>query len=47
MALTRNRIAEVYGVRDDAIAAYKRVEKDETPGGTVWQLKTRRMGLIK
>jgi transglutaminase-like putative cysteine protease/Tfp pilus assembly protein PilF len=41
------RIAEVYGVRDAAIAAYKRVEKDETPGGTVWQLTTRRMGLIK
>jgi tetratricopeptide (TPR) repeat protein len=41
------RIAESYGVRDAAIAAYKRVDRDDTPDGTVWQLTSRRLEKIK
>jgi tetratricopeptide (TPR) repeat protein len=41
------RIAESYGVREAAIAAYKRVDKDDTPNGTVWQLTSRRLEKIK
>lgn len=41
------RIAEVYGVREAAIAAYKRVEKNETPQGDIWRLTSRRLGQIK
>jgi tetratricopeptide (TPR) repeat protein len=37
------RIAETYGVRDAAIAAYKRVEKEEPNGVTTWELAQRRM----
>ena len=41
------RIAESYGVRDAAIAAYKRVDKDDSGDGTVWQLTSRRLEKIK
>jgi len=41
------RIAEIYGVREAAIAAYKHVEKNETPQGDIWRLTSRRLGQIK
>ena len=41
------RIAESYGVREAAIAAYKRVAKDESPQGDIWRLTSRRLGQIK
>ena len=41
------RIAESYGVRDAAIAAYKHVAKNETPQGDIWRLTSRRLGQIK
>jgi len=37
------RIAEDYGVRDAALAAYKRVEKEEATGTTTWELAQRRL----
>jgi tetratricopeptide (TPR) repeat protein len=37
------RIAENYGVRDAALAAYKRVSNKETDGGSVWELAQRRL----
>jgi tetratricopeptide (TPR) repeat protein len=41
------RIAESYGVRDAALAAYKHVAKNETPQGDIWRLTSRRLGQIK
>ena len=40
------RIAENYGVRDVAIAAYKRVEKGELTGTTTWELTQRRIAAM-
>ena len=37
------RMAENYGVRDAALAAYKRVDKKETDGASVWELAQRRL----
>ena len=41
------RIAEAYGVKDAAIAAYKRVWDRGTPGANVKELATRRMAGLK
>jgi tetratricopeptide (TPR) repeat protein len=40
------RIAENYGVRDVAMAAYKRVEKGELTGMTTWELTQRRIAAM-
>jgi tetratricopeptide (TPR) repeat protein len=40
------RIAENYGVRDVAMAAYKRVEKGELTGTTTWELTQRRIAAM-
>jgi len=40
------RIAENYGVRDVALAAYNRVKKGETTGGTTWELTQRRIAAM-
>ncbi|HEX7678356.1 MAG TPA: hypothetical protein VF713_09540, partial [Thermoanaerobaculia bacterium] len=40
------RIAENYGIRDAALAAYKRVEKGELTGTSTWELTQRRLGVI-
>jgi tetratricopeptide (TPR) repeat protein/transglutaminase-like putative cysteine protease len=40
------RIAENYGVRDVAMAAYKRVEKSELTGTTTWELTQRRIAAM-
>ena len=37
------RMAENYGVREAALAAYKRVDKKETDGASVWELAQRRL----
>lgn len=37
------RMAENYGVRDAALAAYKRVDKKEGDGASVWELAQRRL----
>ncbi|HEX8154944.1 MAG TPA: hypothetical protein VF698_17560, partial [Thermoanaerobaculia bacterium] len=37
------RIAENYGVRDSALAAYKRVDRKNTAGADTWELAERRM----
>ncbi|MEA2162521.1 MAG: hypothetical protein QOK37_648 [Thermoanaerobaculia bacterium] len=37
------RMAENYGVRDAALAAYKRVDKKESDGASVWELAQRRL----
>ena len=37
------RIAENYGVRDAALAAYRKVEKDEPLGTSTWTLASRRL----
>ena len=40
------RIAENYGVRDAALAAYKRVEKGELTGTSTWELTQKRLATI-
>jgi tetratricopeptide (TPR) repeat protein/transglutaminase-like putative cysteine protease len=40
------RIAENYGVRDVALAAYKRVEKSELTGTSTWELTQRRIAAM-
>ncbi len=40
------RIAETYGVRDAAIAAYKRVKKGDDSGTSTWDLTRRRMAVL-
>ncbi|MBV9495490.1 MAG: DUF3857 domain-containing protein [Acidobacteria bacterium] len=40
------RIAENYGVRDAALAAYKHVTKEEDPGATVWELTEKRLAAL-
>lgn len=40
------RIAETYGVRDAAIAAYKRVQKGDDSGMDTWELARRRMTVL-
>ncbi len=40
------RIAENYGVRDAALAAYKRVEKGVLTGTSTWELTQRRLGVM-
>ncbi len=37
------RMAENYGVREAALAAYKRVDKKEADGASVWELAQRRL----
>src|SRR6185436_4274024 len=37
------RIAENYGVRDAAMAAYRRVKKNEKGPATVWELTEKRL----
>jgi len=40
------RMAENYGVRDAALAAYKRVDKKENDGASVWELAQRRLAAM-
>ncbi len=40
------RIAENYGVRDAALAAYKRVEKGELTGTSTWELTQKRLATM-
>ena len=40
------RIAETYGVRDAAIAAYKRVKKGDDSGLDTWELARRRLVVL-
>lgn len=40
------RIAEAYGVRDAAVSAYKRVEKDDVTGLSTWELAQKRMAVL-
>jgi tetratricopeptide (TPR) repeat protein len=40
------RMAENYGVRDAALAAYKRVDKKENDGASVWELAQRRLAVM-
>ncbi len=40
------RMAENYGVRDAALAAYKRVVKKENDGASVWELAQRRLAAM-
>lgn len=40
------RMAENYGVRDAALAAYKRVVKKEGDGASVWELAQRRLAVM-
>jgi tetratricopeptide (TPR) repeat protein len=40
------RLAENYGVREAALAAYKRVDKKENDGASVWELAQRRLAVM-
>jgi tetratricopeptide (TPR) repeat protein len=40
------RIAENYGVRDAALAAYQRVEKEELTGTSTWELTQKRIAAM-
>jgi tetratricopeptide (TPR) repeat protein len=40
------RMAENYGVREAALAAYKRVDKKENDGASVWELAQRRLAAM-
>ncbi|HEV7489110.1 MAG TPA: DUF3857 domain-containing protein [Thermoanaerobaculia bacterium] len=40
------RMAENYGVREAALAAYKRVDKKENDGASVWELAQRRLAVM-
>jgi tetratricopeptide (TPR) repeat protein len=40
------RIAENYGVHDAAVAAYKRVDKEEASGLSTWELARKRMTVV-
>ena len=40
------RIAENYGVRDAALAAYKRVEKGDLTGTSTWELTQKRIAVM-
>ncbi|HSY51357.1 MAG TPA: DUF3857 domain-containing protein [Thermoanaerobaculia bacterium] len=40
------RMAENYGVRDAALAAYKRVVKKESDGASVWELAQKRLAVL-